>query len=247
MTSIQLAENAPAIACDALCKAYRRHAALQNLTLTVSSGEAYLLTGPNGSGKTTLLRLICGLGWPDSGRISIMGTALGPLSTRVLSRVSYVPADGGYYPNLTVIRNINLAADLSPRAKPPDISRQVARGLGLTSMLDRRAVALSKGQKKRLAIACALARLPEVLILDEPFAHIDVPTSRKLMAGLLESCTSQGLTILMSTLAIPPQTAIRTRYRVGVLNAGRITRETTVDGPLSYQAMLSIISVDDPQ
>jgi ABC-type sugar transport system ATPase subunit len=161
--------------------------ALDGVSLAVPAGAYAVLLGRTGSGKTTLLEVIAGLRAPSAGRVLLRGadaTRLPPAARGV----GYVPQDAALFRTMTVRENIGFA--LAVRGAPrPEIDARVAEladWLGLTAILDRRAVGLSGGEAQRVALGRALAFRPDVLLLDEPLSAVDEATRGELL-GLLES------------------------------------------------------------
>jgi len=149
-------------------------AAVANLDLEIAHGELLVLVGPSGSGKSTVLRLIAGLDAPTSGRILIDGgdvTSVPP-QQRDLAMVFQSYA---LYPHKTVREN--LAFGLQMRHVDParieERVREVAKSLGIESLLERRPAALSGGQRQRVALGRAIVRSPKAFLLDEPLSNLD--------------------------------------------------------------------------
>ena len=165
----------------ALGKRYRRNWALLDCGLTVPSGHVVALVGPNGAGKTTLLNLAAGLLRPTRGQVSVLGGEH-PGSAAARSRIGFVAQDAPLYGHLPagdmlrVARNLNLTWDED---------RAQARLAELAIPLDRKVRQLSGGQRAQLALTIALAKRPEVLILDEPLASLD-PLARHDVVSELE-------------------------------------------------------------
>lgn len=141
------------------------------------------------------------------------------------SQIGFVPADGGYYSNLTVDQNLKVAAALRRRVGRRAVD-EAAAILDLCSVRERRASTLSKGQKKRLAIACALVGYPEVLLLDEPCADLDV-NGLNLVQGMISMlCARHGATVVVAS-ALPPS-GLRRAGVMGVVNQGRLSEERAI-------------------
>ncbi|MDX3249239.1 ABC transporter ATP-binding protein [Streptomyces sp. ME18-1-4] len=184
-----------AMAATALGKRFGRRGgwALRDCTFRLPAGRVCAVVGPNGAGKSTLLALATGLLAPTEGRITVLGTD--PASAR--ARVAYVAQDKPLYPQLTVAETLLVGADLNPgRWDATTAERIVSAG-----DLDRkkRIRSLSGGQRTRVALALALAKQPELLLLDEPMADLD-PLARHDLMGTLMACAAQyGTTIVMSS------------------------------------------------
>ena len=169
----------PALAATGLGKRYRRRWALSDCTLTIPAGRIVGLVGPNGAGKTTLLHLAVGLLAPTAGTISVLGSrpAAGPQQLR---RLGFVAQDAPVYRGLTVRAHLRMAAALNPGWDGGLAARRINR-LGIDPRT--RAGRLSGGQRAQLALTLAIAKRPDLLILDEPAAGLD-PLAR---AGFLDS------------------------------------------------------------
>ena len=149
-------------------------AAVANLDLEIAHGELLVLVGPSGSGKSTVLRLIAGLDAPTSGRILIDGDDVTgvPPQQRDLAMVFQSYA---LYPHKTVRENLAFGLQMRhvDRARVEERVRDVARSLGIDSLLDRRPAALSGGQRQRVALGRAIVRSPKAFLLDEPLSNLD--------------------------------------------------------------------------
>jgi ABC-2 type transport system ATP-binding protein len=178
-----------------LGKRYRRHWALSDCTLDIPAGQVVGLVGPNGAGKTTLLHLATGLLQPTAGTIEVLGDRPGS-SPAQLARVGFVAQDTPTYSGLTVADHLRFGAHANPSWDARAASERIER-LGLD--LNRRAGKLSGGQRAQLALTLALAKKPELLILDEPVASLDPLARREFLQGLLEAVVDQGLSVVLSS------------------------------------------------
>jgi ABC-2 type transport system ATP-binding protein len=178
-----------------LGKQYRRTWALHDCTLAIPEGHVVGLVGPNGAGKTTLLRLATGMLTPTRGAITVLGQrpAAGPAQ---LARVGFVAQDTAVYARLTVADHLHLGAWLNP-GWDDDLARQRIGQLALDQK--QRAGSLSGGQRAQLALTLAMAKRPELLILDEPVASLDPLARREFLRGLMETVAEQGLSVVLSS------------------------------------------------
>jgi ABC-2 type transport system ATP-binding protein len=183
------------IAASGLGKAYRRTWALRDCTLAIPEGHVVGLVGPNGAGKTTLLRLATGMLTPTHGTITVLGErpAAGPAQ---LARVGFVAQDTAVYARLTVADHLRLGTWLNP-GWDDNLARQRIRRLALDPK--QRAGSLSGGERAQLALTLAMAKRPEVLILDEPVASLDPLARREFLQGLMEAVAEQRLSIVLSS------------------------------------------------
>lgn len=174
--------------------------ALSGISFIVPAGEYAVLMGPTGSGKTTLLECLAGLRRPAAGTITLADRDVSHLPP-ASRNVGYVPQDGALFTHLTVRENI--AFGLSVRRRPKsEVEHRVhdlADRLGVRHLLDRRAVGLSGGEARRVALGRAVAFRPPVLLLDEPLSGVDEETGDRLI-GLLKTVQDDGaLTVLHVT------------------------------------------------
>ena len=178
-----------------LTKRYGRRRALTDCTLTLPGGRVIGLVGPNGAGKTTLLHLACGLLKPTSGTVTVLGAppATGP---EQLARVGFVAQDTPTYPGLSIEDHLRLGAHLNPRWDNALAEQRIA-SLGLDP--GQRAGKLSGGQRAQLALTMAIAKRPDLLILDEPVASLDPLARRDFLRALMEFVAEQGATVVLSS------------------------------------------------
>jgi len=195
---------------------------IRDVNLRISRSALYFLVAPNGAGKTTLLRLLAGLSRASSGTATVFGRQVWGAGPEVLSQIGFAPADGGYYPNLTVDQNLEVAAAVR-RGFDRQAIDEAATILDLCPLKGRRAGTLSKGQKKRLAIACALVGYPAVLLLDEPYANLDADGLDVVEELLSVVCARHGTTVVIAS-ALPPNDLGRAAV-VGVIDQGRFSGE----------------------
>jgi len=184
-----------AIATQGLGKRYRRQWALADCTLSVPAGHVVGLVGPNGAGKTTLLSIATGMLTQTAGTIEVLGArpAAGPAQ---LARVGYLPQDAPVYAGLSLADHLKLGAHLNPAW-----DAGLARGrIGRLDLDPRqKAGTLSGGQRAQLALTLAVAKRPELLILDEPLASLDPLARREFLRDLMESVAEQGLLVVLSS------------------------------------------------
>ena len=183
------------IQASGLGKRYRRIWALRDCTLAIPEARVVGLVGPNGAGKTTLLCLAAGMLAPTCGAITVLGQrpAAGPAQ---LARVGFVAQDTPAYARMTVAGHLHLGAWLNP-AWDDDLARRRIAQLGLD--LKQRAGSLSGGQRAQLALTLALAKRPELLILDEPVAALDPLARREFLQGLMEAVAEHEVSVVLSS------------------------------------------------
>ena len=206
---------------DGVSKTFGKHRAVDGVSLGIAQGEVFSLLGPSGCGKTTLLRMVAGFERPDSGRILLNGeeiTALPPEKRPV----NTIFQSYALFPHLSVRENIAFGLRVSGRSKA-DITREVDAMIGVTQLADhadKRPAQLSGGQKQRVAIARALVNKPQVLLLDEPLAALDLKLRQHMLAELRRLHEEVGITFVFVTH--DQGEAMRLSDRISVMNAGRI-------------------------
>jgi ABC-2 type transport system ATP-binding protein len=183
------------IECIELGKRYRRAWALRECTLGIPAGHVVALVGPNGAGKTTLLNLAVGLAMPTTGTVTVLGgRAAG--SPDALDRIAFVAQDAPLYKNLPVADMLHVARNLNRRW---DHQRATKRLAGLGIPLNKKVGQLSGGQKAQLALTVALARRPELLVLDEPLAALDPLARFDFMQSVMETVAAEGISVVLSS------------------------------------------------
>jgi ABC-2 type transport system ATP-binding protein len=171
---------------SALGKRYGRRWALRDCTLTIPAGKVVGLVGPNGAGKTTLLQLAVGLLEPTAGTIEVLGSRPAA-SPAQLGRVGFVAQDTPTYGTLSVADHLHLGGWLNPAWSSEQADRRIEQ-LGLDPR--QRAGKLSGGQRAQLALTLAIAKRPELLVLDEPVASLAPVARRDFLRGLMEVVAS---------------------------------------------------------
>jgi ABC-2 type transport system ATP-binding protein len=178
-----------------LGKRYGRRWALRDCTLSIPAGRVVGLVGPNGAGKTTLLQLAVGLLEPTGGEIAVLGGRPGG-SPAQLGRVGFVAQDTPTYAALSVADHLRLGGWLNPGWNREQAERRIEQ-IGLDPA--QRAGKLSGGQRAQLALTLAIAKRPELLILDEPVASLDPRARRDFLRGLMEVVAEHGMSVVLSS------------------------------------------------
>jgi ABC-2 type transport system ATP-binding protein len=178
-----------------LGKKYRRRWALSDCTLSIPAGRVAGLVGPNGAGKTTLLHLATGIAAPSAGRIEVAGAAPASSSAQQ-ARVGFVAQNAPAYAGLSVADHLRLGAHLNPAWDGELAARRITK-LGLNAR--QKAGQLSGGQRAQLALTMAIAKRPELLILDEPAASLDPLARREFLQDLAGAVADQQLSVLLSS------------------------------------------------
>ena len=184
-----------AISAERLGKRYGHKWALRDCTLSVPAGRVVGLLGPNGAGKTTLLHLAAGLLSASTGTITVLGAGPGEGRSQ-LSKVGFVAQDAPMYAGLSVGRHLRMGAYLNATWDHQMAERRIER-LGLD--LRQKAGALSGGQRAQLALTIAVAKRPELLLLDEPVASLDPLARREFLQSLMEIVAVGGVSVVLSS------------------------------------------------
>ncbi|MHA1609736.1 MAG: ABC transporter ATP-binding protein, partial [Candidatus Njordarchaeales archaeon] len=196
--------------------------ALDNVSLEVKAGETIGLLGPNGAGKTTLMRIIAGQLQPSSGEGIVLSKNLRELlRSEERFKLSYVPQENIFWPNLSVEENLWMMGAMYkiPKRELRNRIKKLLEEYELWEVRKRLARKLSGGMQKRLSIVMGLINDPEILILDEPTTGLD-PAMRASVIGLLEKLNSLGKTILISSHIV--ENIERLCERVVIMDRGRI-------------------------
>ena len=215
---------------QSVTKRFDDFVALDDVSVSVPTGELVALLGPSGSGKTTLLRIIAGLELPDSGEVRFDGA---PAETRKLGdrRVGFVFQHYALFRHMTVFENVAFGLRVRPRKERPSqeaIAARVHELLGLVQldgMAQRHPSQLSGGQRQRVALARALAVEPRVLLLDEPFGALDAKVRQELRRWLRRLHDELHITSVFVTH--DQEEALEVADRVVVMDRGRVQQVGT--------------------
>jgi ABC-2 type transport system ATP-binding protein len=187
--------SALAIETRGLGKRFGSTWALQDCTLSVPTGRVTALVGANGAGKTTLLRMLVGLAAPSAGSAEVLGSTPDG-SEDFLAGIGYLAQDVPLYRRLSADDHIALGAHLNRRWDAEGTHRRLA---ALNVPTDRPVRTLSGGQRAQVGLSMALAKLPELLLLDEPVASLDPLARREFLATLSEAVADGGLSVVISS------------------------------------------------
>jgi NitT/TauT family transport system ATP-binding protein len=215
------------IACRCLGKVWnagtaRAHEALRGIDLEIAPGEFVVLIGPSGSGKSTLLYLFAGLEEASSGKSWFFSDLIeGPSPER-----SLIFQDTSLFPWLSVWQNVSFGLSIRgiDLAERKAIAQRALQRVGLGEAADKRPDELSGGMRQRVAVARALAMRPKVLLMDEPFAALDVQTRAKMQDFLIDVWHDSGASVLFVTHHIDEAVALADRVVVLTARPGRIKR-----------------------
>lgn len=226
----------PAIEVTQLHKRYRDTIAVDDVSLTVESGEVMGVLGRNGAGKTTTVETIAGIRRPDRGEVRVMG--LHPIrQRRELRQVLGVQIQSAYlHGALTVRELVHLYRTFYPN---PVDGAELIESVGLTDQRNQRFEKLSGGQQQRLSVALALVGNPQVVILDELTNGLDPEARRKIWA-LVERLRDRGVTILLVSHLM--EEVERLCDRVALIDAGRVIAMDTPTGLIKQAGLTETVT-----
>jgi len=185
----------PALKAVGLSKRYGRNLALSDCTLEIPSGRVVGLVGPNGAGKTTLLQLAAGMLAPTAGTIEVLG-GRPAAGAGQLAKVGFVAQETPTYAGLSIADHLRFGASTNPRWDQPAAEERIAQ-LGLDPR--KKAGRLSGGQRAQLALTLAIAKQPELLILDEPVASLDPMARREFLKVLMTFTAEHKSSVVLSS------------------------------------------------
>ncbi|KMS69261.1 ABC transporter ATP-binding protein [Streptomyces viridochromogenes] len=209
----------------------RRTAALDGCAFRLPAGSVCAVVGPNGAGKSTLLSLAAGLLRPTEGAITVLGQA--PAAVR--ERLAYVAQNKPLHPQLTVADTLRFGRELNPRRWDDRVAARIVAEGDLAP--DARIRTLSGGQRTRVALALALGKRPELLLLDEPMADLDPLARHQLMAALMADAAEHGTTVVMSSHVVAELEGACDHLLL--LGAGRVRLAGSLDDVLAAHRLVT--------
>ncbi len=206
-------------------KRFVSHDALNNLSLTIKSGELFVLVGPSGSGKTTLLKMINRLNEPTTGNVTIDGANVKSFEIRHLRQnIGYVLQSGALFPNMTVAQNAAIQLETlgwDKQKRDQRIAELLDRvGLRATLFMNRMPSELSGGEAQRVGIVRALAAEPNIVLMDEPFSALDPISKRQLQDLVIQLHRELTTTFVFVTHDMAE--AIKLADRLAVIHNGTL-------------------------
>lgn len=213
-----VAGGQPAVVAEQLVKRFGETTALDQVSLTVGSGELFGLIGSDGAGKTSLFRILTTLILPTAGKATVLGRDVVKDLWALRQRIGYMAGRFSLYPDLSVEENLRFFASVFGTTIEREYQQIEPIYIQIEPFKDRRAAALSGGMKQKLALCCALVHRPDILFLDEPTTGVDA-VSRREFWDLLATLKASGLTIVVSTPYMDE--AVRCD-RVALMQKGRI-------------------------
>jgi phospholipid/cholesterol/gamma-HCH transport system ATP-binding protein len=241
-TGLGTASDAPAVAFEKVSLAFDDNVVLRDLTFSVSAGHMTILLGPSGSGKTVILKLILGFLKPDSGSIRINGQRVDTISEaemmKVRADIGMLFQESALFDSLTVADNVGYRLYEETDTPPTDVRRRVEEILGfvgLQEFIDRMPSELSGGQRRRVAIARAMAAKPRLLLFDEPTSGLDPITAKTVDHEIIKLRDVEHVTSLVVTHQLQDAFYIAThhavyhdtRFVVAPLDVGETANNTT--------------------
>jgi iron(III) transport system ATP-binding protein len=211
-----------------LTKRFGARRALDGVSFGLGQGEIGCLLGPSGCGKTTALRCIAGLEQPDSGSILSRGRVISDAGVQVPAHergIGLVFQEHALFPHLTALGNVEFGLRADPQARRSARAKELLDLVGLADSADSYPGELSGGQQQRVALARALAPRPATVLLDEPFASLDVALRERLVGELRTLLKSLGTTALVVTH--DQKDAFALADRVGLMRDGRLEQWST--------------------
>ena len=212
-----------AIKTNNLTKYYGKARGITSLNLSVEKGEFFGFIGPNGAGKSTTIRTLLGLISPTSGNAEIFGKDIINEKEAILQNVGYLPSEALFYQGMKVKDVLKLSADMRKKNCKAEAELLCER---LQLDLSRKVDELSFGNRKKVAIVCALQHKPELLVLDEPTGGLD-PLMQKEFFDILRERNREGDTIFLSSHVLSE--VQRNCTRAAIIRDGRIIACDSVD------------------
>lgn len=215
--------------------------AIESLDLDVPRGGVFGFLGPNGAGKTTAIRCLLGLVTPTEGAVKLLGTDTTEDLSHVMANVGALVESPKFFPGFSGRLNLELLASIGGIDKA-EVSRALDE-VGLTSRADDRFGAYSLGMKQRLAVAAAILKRPDLLVLDEPANGLD-PAGIKDMRELIRRYGASGSTVLVSSHQLAEIEIMCDA--VAIINRGRLIAAGSVTDVLASRGGTLVVTIDDP-
>jgi ABC-2 type transport system ATP-binding protein len=219
---------------DGLGKRFGSHWALRDCTLEFASGSVTALVGPNGAGKTTLLQLAVGLNKPTAGSVRVLGRSPRREARSLLPLVGFVAQEHPLYKGFTIGEMLTLGRKLNP-SWDDAAARARIEDLGLP--LRQKAGTLSGGQQAQVALTLALAKRPELLLLDEPVASLDPLARREFLQSVMAAVAETDMTVVLSSHIVADLE--RVCDHLVILAGGRIQLADSIEATLATHRLLT--------
>ena len=228
--------NRYAVEIQGVTKRYNEIVAVNNMNLTIETGEIFALLGPNGSGKSTTLKMLMGLVQPTAGSINVLGIEVQKDPVAVKQQVGYVPESPNIYEFLTGIEYLDFIADIYGVSTADKAQRinEYLKALQLEGREGDMINSYSDGMKKKISLISAFLHKPKLLILDEPLNALD-PRSARIVKDLLHELKMQGVTTILSTHVLEIAEALCDR--IAIMYQGNILALGTMNELRSRASM----------
>jgi len=210
-----------AVELKGVTKRFNELVAVNNINLTLGTGEIFALLGPNGSGKSTTLKMLLGLLQPTAGSVNVLGIDVSKDPVAVKRQIGYVPESPDLYEFLTGIEYLDFIADIY-NVSASEKSQRITEYLKALQLEGREGDMInsySDGMKKKISLISAFLHKPKLLILDEPLNALD-PRSARIIKDYLQSLKSQGVTTILSTHVLEIAEAVCDH--IGIMYKGNI-------------------------
>jgi ABC-2 type transport system ATP-binding protein len=213
--------SAYAVELKGVVKRYNEITAVNELNLTIKTGEIFGLLGPNGSGKSTTMKLLLGLVQPDAGAITVLGTEVQKDPVVVKQQIGYVPEAPRLYEFLTGIEYLDFIGDIYGMQTEEKKSRinEYLKAMQLDGREGDMITSYSEGMKQKIALISAFLHRPKLLIMDEPLNALD-PRAARIVKDFLQELKAQGVTTIISTHVLEIAQAMCDR--VGIMYKGHL-------------------------
>lgn len=231
--------NGSLISVRSISKRYGKRLALEHISFDIGKGEVFGLIGPNGAGKSTFISLLATINKPDSGDILVDGVSILKKPEAYRGRIGYVPQEIALYPMLTAAENLDFWAGIYG-VSGPEKHRRIKTVLEYLKLWDRahdKVRTFSGGMKRRLNIAASLLHRPDILIMDEPTAGVDV-LSRTTIADMMKDLQRGGCTLVITSHYIDELELLCSK--LAILDKGRLVHHGTLTDILSQARAKSL-------
>ena len=210
-----------------VCKSFAHQRVLDDVSLSIESGEFFGLLGPNGAGKTTLISCLAGLVRPDSGQLSVLGHDVTQDYREARRRLGIVPQELVFDPFFSVRETLRIQSGYFGLGRNDDWIDEILHHLDLTDKAEVNMRRLSGGMKRRVLVAQALVHKPPVIVLDEPTAGVDVELRQGLWQ-FIRRLNQEGQTVILTTHYLEEAETLCTR--IALMKQGRLVAlEKTAD------------------
>jgi ABC-type multidrug transport system ATPase subunit len=227
-----------------LTKLYGKHAAVDDVSLTVHEGDLFGFLGPNGAGKTTTIRMLLGLVYPTSGEIEVLGSPMPRSKQRVLPQVGSLIEGPAFYPHLcgrTNLKLLDASGKGGSRSSRPKRVRDAMERVGLAGVGNRPVKHYSSGMKQRLGLAAAMLKHHTLVVLDEPTNGLD-PNGMKEIRGVMSALVADGTTVMLSSHLLSEVEHICNR--AAIVDRGRLVAQDEVARLLAPTGRIVVYTQD---